>query len=147
MSDATYRRPGLTTCTRLGDLGLEATGQCLEPDCGSLVCRVLEPDDWCRRCGCQGVPRDTVTLGLAHEPSGWRPTALLVTVRRYRCTECSHVWRQDTTTGSAVSGEDLLRRVALGACSGSWSFACRGLASPKASGCRGHGQRRGLAEG
>lgn len=34
-----------------------------------------------------------------------------------------------------------------GACSGSWSFACRGLASPKASGCRGHGQRRGLGGG
>ena len=34
---------------------------------------------------------------LAHEPFGWRPTLLLVTVRRYRCTECGHVWRQDTS--------------------------------------------------
>lgn len=34
---------------------------------------------------------------LAHEPLGWRPTTLLVTVRRYRCTGCGHVWRQDTT--------------------------------------------------
>ena len=32
---------------------------------------------------------------LAHEPFGWRPTLLLVTVRRYRCGECGHVWRQD----------------------------------------------------
>ncbi len=32
---------------------------------------------------------------LAHEPFGWRPTILLVTVRRYRCGECGHVWRQD----------------------------------------------------
>ena len=34
---------------------------------------------------------------LAHEPFGWRPTTLLVTVRRYRCTGCGHVWRQDTS--------------------------------------------------
>ncbi len=33
---------------------------------------------------------------LAHEPLGWRPTALQVTVRRYRCDDCAHVWRQDT---------------------------------------------------
>jgi transposase len=51
----------------------------------------------CRRCGCEGTPRDTVTQRLAHEPLGWRPTTLLVTVRRYRCTGCGHVWRQDTT--------------------------------------------------
>ena len=31
-----------------------------------------------------------------NEPFGWRPTVLLVTVRRYRCSECGHVWRQDT---------------------------------------------------
>jgi transposase len=38
-----------------------------------------------------------VTQRLAHEPLGWRPTTLLVTVRRYRCAGCGHVWRQDTT--------------------------------------------------
>ena len=42
-------------------------------------------------------PRDTVTRRLAHEPFGWRPTTLLVTIRRYRCGGCGHVWRQDTT--------------------------------------------------
>ena len=46
------------------------------------------------------MPRDTVTRQLAHEPLGWRPTTLLVTVRRYRCTECGHVWRQDTTAAA-----------------------------------------------
>ncbi|QNP55312.1 ISL3 family transposase [Tessaracoccus defluvii] len=60
----------------------------------------VEPDDWCRRCGCQRAPRDTVTRELAHEPFGWRPTTLLLTVRRYRCTECAHVWRQDTTAAA-----------------------------------------------
>ena len=34
---------------------------------------------------------------LAHEPLGWRPTMLVVTVRRYRCSGCGHVWRQDTS--------------------------------------------------
>ncbi len=43
------------------------------------------------------MPRDTVTRQLAHEPLGWRPTTLVVTVRRYRCAGCGHVWRQDTT--------------------------------------------------
>lgn len=42
-------------------------------------------------------PRDTVTRQLAHEPLGWRPTTLLVTIRRYRCGGCGHVWRQDTS--------------------------------------------------
>lgn len=45
----------------------------------------------------QGVPRDSVTRTLAHEPFGWRPTTLLVTIRRYRCAGCAHVWRQDTS--------------------------------------------------
>ncbi len=47
--------------------------------------------------GGQGVARDTVVRRLAHEPLGWRPTTLEVSVRRYRCTDCGHVWRQDTT--------------------------------------------------
>jgi len=38
-----------------------------------------------------------VTRRLAHEPLGWRPTTLLVMVRRYQCTGCGHVWRQDTS--------------------------------------------------
>lgn len=38
-----------------------------------------------------------MTRELAHEPSGRRPTTLLVTIRRYKCTGCGHAWRQDTT--------------------------------------------------
>jgi transposase len=90
-------RADLTTFCRLDELGLEAVGQRLEPDRALVACRVVEPDQWCRRCGCEGTPRDTVTRRLAHEPLGWRPTTLLVTIRRYRCTGCGHVWRQDTT--------------------------------------------------
>jgi transposase len=89
--------PDLTTFCRLDELGLEATGQRLLADRAVLACRVVEADGWCRRCGCEGVPRDTVTRELAHEPLGWRPTTLGVTVRRYRCSGCGYVWRQDTT--------------------------------------------------
>ncbi|WP_067431380.1 ISL3 family transposase [Nocardioides jensenii] len=92
-----FAHPDLTTFCRLDELGLVVTGQRLEPGRAVLACRVAEPDQWCRRCGCEGFPRDTVTRELAHEPLGWRPTILLVTVRRYRCGGCGHVWRQDTT--------------------------------------------------
>ena len=97
MPDATFACPDLTTFCRLDELGLEVHGQRLEPDRAVLACRVTEPDRWCRRCGCEGTVRDTVTRELAHEPLGWRPTTLLVTVRRYRCTGCGHIWRQDTS--------------------------------------------------
>ncbi|MCM0673627.1 ISL3 family transposase [Micromonospora phytophila] len=97
MSDATFACPDLTKFCRLDELGLAVTGQRLRPDRAVLACRVVEPDPWCRRCGCEGVPRDIVTRELAHEPLGWRPTMLVVIVRRYRCTACGHVWRQDTS--------------------------------------------------
>ena len=101
MHDATGRAgfacADLTTFCRLDELGLEVTGQRLDPDRAVLSCRITEEDRWCRRCGEQGVPRDSVTRTLAHEPFGWRPTTLLVTIRRYRCAGCAHVWRQDTS--------------------------------------------------
>ena len=99
--DAGFDTADLTTFCRLDELGLVVTGQRLEPEQAVLACRVVEPPDsddrWCRRCGCEGAARDTVTRRLAHEPFGWRPTTLVVTIRRYSCTGCTHVWRQDTT--------------------------------------------------
>ena len=95
MRDATFACTDLTMFCRLDALGLEVTGQLLEPGRAVLSCRVTEPDLWCRRCGCEGAPRDSVTRALAREPFGWRPTTLLVTVSRYRCTGCGYVWRQD----------------------------------------------------
>jgi transposase len=97
MRDVTFARPDLTTFCRLDELGLAVMGQRLEPDRAVLACRVVDPDDRCRRCGGEGVARDTVTRRLAHEPLGWRPTTLVVRVRRYRCPGCAHVWRQDTS--------------------------------------------------
>ena len=100
MSHATFAVPDLTMFCRLDGLGLEVTGQQVEPDRAVLACRVIAPDDWCRRCGCQGMVRDTVIRKLAHLPLGWRPTILYVRVRRYRCVGCGHVWRQDTTAAA-----------------------------------------------
>ncbi|MFW6600135.1 ISL3 family transposase [Propionibacteriaceae bacterium Y2011] len=104
MPDATARagfaRPDLTAFCRLDDLGLEVTGQRLDPDRAVLTCRVIEPDLWCRRCGCEGIPRDSVPRELAHEPLGWRPTTLIVTVGRRKCTGCGYVWRQDTSAAA-----------------------------------------------
>jgi transposase len=102
LSDATFARPDLTTFCRLDELELDVVGQRLEPDRAVLACRVVEPDRWCRRCGCQGVPRDSVFRRLAHEPLGWRPTTLLVTIRRYRCPGCGHVWRVEGRSQQAL---------------------------------------------
>jgi transposase len=107
--EAGFACPDMTTFCRLDELGLAVTGQRLEPDRAVLACRVVEPDQWCRRCGCEGTPRDTVVRRLAHEPLGWRPTTLEVTVRRYRCIGCGYVWRQDTSQ-AAESRAKLSRR-------------------------------------
>jgi transposase len=111
MPDATFARADLTTFTRLDALGLEVTGQRIEPERAVLACRVVDDDRWCRRCGCEGAPRDSVVRELAHEPFGWRPTTLLVTIRRYRCSGCGRVWRQDTSKAALPRAK--LSRAAL----------------------------------
>jgi transposase len=52
-----------------------------------------------------------VNRRLAHVPLGWRPTILEVRVRRYQCTGCGHVWRQDT--GQAAQSRSKLSRHAV----------------------------------
>ena len=102
MPHATFAAPDLTTFCRLDELGLQAVGQRLESDRAVVECRVVDADDdqWCRRCGGEGAPRDTVTRKLAHEPFGHRPTTLLVRVRRFRCAHCASTWRQDTSAAA-----------------------------------------------
>ena len=95
MPNTIFDRPDLSAFTRLDDLGLEVTGQRIWPDHAVLACRITGEDQWCRRCGCQGICRDTVVRRPAHEPYGWHPTILHVSVRRYQCPQCAHVWRQD----------------------------------------------------
>ena len=60
MSNTTFDRPNLSAFTRLYDLGLEVTGQRIETDHAVLACRITGADRWCRRCGCQGICRDTL---------------------------------------------------------------------------------------
>jgi len=102
MSHATFCRPDLDSFCRLDRLGLSVTGQLVGADHTVLACRVVEPDDWCHRCGGAGTLHDTVLRELAHVPLGWRPTILRLRVRRYRCTGCGHVWRQDTTAAGGA---------------------------------------------
>ncbi len=101
MLHPTFATPDLTTFCRLDELGLEAVGQLIERDRAMIECRSVEVDPWCRKCGAEGVSRDTVTRRLAHEPFGHRPTKLLVRVRRYRCAHCRRTWRQDMTRAAA----------------------------------------------
>lgn len=116
MAHVTFATPDLTKFARIDELGLVVVGQRLTPDRAVLACRVADPDQWCRRCGCEGHPRDTVTRQLAHEPLGWRPTTLVVTIRRYRCNECGDVWRQDTTKAAEP-------RAKLSRCGLAWALA------------------------
>ncbi len=112
MPHATFATPDLTTFCRLDELGLFATGQQIEPDRAVIECRVIEPDGWCRRCGAEGIPRGTIVRRLAHEPFGMRSTTLMVRVRRYRCSGCGLLWRQDTSQAAAPRSK--LSRGALG---------------------------------
>ena len=95
MPNTTFNHPDLSAFTRLDDLGLEVTGQRVGGDRTVLACKVVGEDRWCRQCGGEGVVRDTVIRRLAHVPYGWHPTILHVSVRRYRCQTCAHVWRQN----------------------------------------------------
>jgi zinc-finger of transposase IS204/IS1001/IS1096/IS1165 len=52
-----------------------------------------------------GVLRDTVTRRLAHVPFGWRPTTLLLRVRRYKCSGCERIWRQPAHRAPTIPPE------------------------------------------
>lgn len=111
MDDSTFADPDLTTFCRLDRLGLQVTGQFIEPDRTILECCVSADDRCCAGCGERGVPRDTLLRRLSGEPMGWRPTILLVKVRRYRCSGCGKVWRQDLS--AAAEPRARLSRAAL----------------------------------
>ena len=75
-------------------------GQRVGGDRTVLACKVVGEDRWCRQCGGEGIVRDTVIRRLAHVPYGWHPTMLHVSVRRYWCQTCAHVWRQNMSAAA-----------------------------------------------
>ena len=97
--ETTFTGPDLTTFLGLDALGLTAMGQHLTPGRAVIECRMPAgfEDPFCKACGAQGVARGTVARRLAHLPVGWRPTQLVVRVRRLACAHCCRVWRQDTS--------------------------------------------------
>lgn len=101
MAKPTFTTPDIDSFCLVDQLGLTITGQRLEEHRAVLECRVREDDPWCRHCGAEGVSIGTVVRQLAHVPLGWRPTTLVVRVRRYRCADCARVWRQDTSCTAA----------------------------------------------
>jgi len=98
--ETTFTGPDLTTFLGLDALGLTAVGQLLTSTRAIVECRmpIGFEDPFCRACGAQGVSRGTVARRLAHVPVGWRPTQLVVRLRRFACTHCRRVWRQDTSS-------------------------------------------------
>ena len=100
MPETTFTDPDLTTFLGLDALGLTAVGQHLTAKRAVIECRmpIGFEDPFCKACGAQGVSRGTVARRLAHVPVGLRPTQLVVRLRRFACTHCRRVWRQDTST-------------------------------------------------
>ena len=97
--ETAFTGPDLTTFLGLDALGLTTVGQLLTAERAVVECRIPVgfEDPFCKACGAQGQARGTVTRRLAHVPVGLSPTQLLVRVRRFACTHCRRVWRQDTS--------------------------------------------------
>ena len=100
MPETTFTDPDLTTFLGLDALELTAVGQHLTAKRAVIECRmpIGFEDPFCKACGAQGQARGTVARRLSHVPVGWRPTQLVVRVRRFTCTHCRRMWRQDTST-------------------------------------------------
>ena len=111
MHHSIYSPADLTTFTGLDSLGLTAIAQHITSARAEILCEVTTPHPWCQSCGAQGIPRDTVIRRIAHAPFSWRPTALAIRHRRYRCTQCHHVWREDLT--QAVSPRQKISKTGL----------------------------------
>ena len=66
MPDVTFARPDPTALRRLDGPGPEVAGRRLGPDRAVLARRVVGPGRWCRRCGCEGVERDSTKNPETH---------------------------------------------------------------------------------
>ena len=98
MPETTFTDPDLTTFLGLDTLGLTAVGQLLTSTRAIVECRmpIGFEDPFCKACEAQGVSRGTVA-GAWPRAGGVETTQLVVRVRRFACTHCCRVWRQDTS--------------------------------------------------
>src|ERR1700688_725659 len=84
----------MTSAWKLSANSCIPTTPCCSVDWSTLMTGAMPAAVW-------GVPRDSVLRRLPHVPLGWRATILHVRIRRYRCSGCGQVWRQDTTAAAA----------------------------------------------
>src|SRR5690625_7557248 len=94
----------------LHDARVTITGQHITAESAALECRMVDQDNFCRRCCAEARARDSVVRRVTHVPVGWRPTQLHLRLRRYRCDTCACVWQPDTT--SVVAPEATLSHAA-----------------------------------
>ena len=106
----TFSRPDFDAFCMLRDSGVTIIGQHITAEQAALECRMVDQDQFCRRCGAEARARDSIVRRVTHVPVGWRPTQLHLRLRRYRCDDCALVWQQDTT--SVVAPEAKLSHAA-----------------------------------
>ncbi|MCL1801468.1 MAG: ISL3 family transposase [Promicromonosporaceae bacterium] len=95
-----YDDVDVTKFCGLDELGLKAIAWKHSEMQAKILCEVVGGDEFCRSCGATGKLRDTVRRELAHVPFGWRPTILVLNIRRYECRDCHRVWQQDTSAAA-----------------------------------------------
>jgi transposase len=110
MAKPTFSRPDFDAFCMLRDAGVTIIGQHITAEQAALECRMVDQDQFCRRCGAEARARDSIVRRVTHVPLGWRPTQLHLRLRRYRCDDCALVWQQDTT--SVVAPEAKLSHAA-----------------------------------
>jgi len=110
MAKPTFSRPDFDAFCMLRDAGVTIIGQHITAEQAALECRMVDQDQFCRRCGAEARARDSIVRRVTHVPLGWRPTQLHLRLRRYRCDDCALVWQQDTS--SVVAPEAKLSHAA-----------------------------------
>ena len=110
MAQPTFSRPDFDAFCMLRDSGVTIIGQHITAEQAALECRMVDQDQFCRRCGAEARARDSIVRRVTHVPVGWRPTQLHLRLRRYRCDDCALVWQQNTT--SVVAPEAKLSHAA-----------------------------------
>ena len=106
-----FSEPCLESAFRLDVDEVRITGQALarERDREVLVfeTRLVDTQQWCSTCGCQGRSRGSRQRLLTHCPNGSRPVKLLVRLRCFTCVDCGLYWSQQVPQSLAPPGSKL----------------------------------------